>query len=105
MRKTLAKSEKMCYNISRAPVIRLYRGAVDTSVQGCRSCDTIACLFLYLYYTAKILNCQLFPEKFFGTRFGGGGFFGGRVFFLEKLFGKKFSQTLSKTFKKGIIWI
>ena len=44
-RKPLAKTKKMCYNIFWVPVIRLYRSAAYTSVQGYRTCDTVACLF------------------------------------------------------------
>jgi len=43
--KTLAKTEKMCYNTFRVPVFRLYRSGLVTSVQGRRTCDTAACLF------------------------------------------------------------
>lgn len=59
-RKPLAKTKKMCYNIFWVPVIRLYRSAAYTSVQGYRTCDTVACLFLYLYYTAFFRVCQYF---------------------------------------------
>lgn len=43
--KPLAKTKRMCYNISWVPVIRLYRGALFTSMQGRRSASTAACLF------------------------------------------------------------
>lgn len=33
--KPLAKTEKICYNVLRVPVIRLYRGACFTFMQGC----------------------------------------------------------------------
>ncbi len=56
--KTLAKTEKMCYNTFWVPVFRLYRSALFTSMQGRRTCYTAACLFLYYHYTAIGEFCQ-----------------------------------------------
>ena len=61
--KPLAKHERMCYNILRAPVIRLYRSAVSTSVQDCHTPNMAVCLFLYLYYTANCAIRQHFLQK------------------------------------------
>ena len=60
LRKTLAKSRKVCYNIPRASVIRLYRSASFTSVQSCCICGTSARLFycMNILYT-KILHLSI----------------------------------------------
>ena len=57
-RKTLEKRGRMCYNIPRAPVIRLYRSALDTFMQGYRICGTVACLFFYIIpQKTPLVNC------------------------------------------------
>ena len=60
-RKPLAKYERMCYNILRVPVIRLYRSALLTSIQGCRiAVRQPAFLFVMLLYR----NCRYLSIRF-----------------------------------------
>lgn len=62
-RKPLAKLKRICYNIFWVPVIRLYRCASFTSMQGCRIASATACLFVY---GSIILQTPIFVNTFAG---------------------------------------